>query len=85
MFDEIQKAHESVSTEEDLTGWERYLNSYPQGRFVPEARYRRALALARLGRGTEALSAFLWFADQPEGEYRREDALKWIRALSQEP
>ena len=85
MFEQARKAHDSVSIEEDLADWDRYLSSYPDGRFAPEARYRRALALARLGRGTEALSAFLWFTDNDEGGYRREEALKWIRALSQEP
>jgi len=85
MFEQVRKAHDSVPIEDDLAGWERYLSSYPDGRFAPEARYRRALALARLGRGTEALSAFLWFTDREEGGSRREDALRWIRALSQEP
>jgi len=85
LFDQIRKAHETVPVEEDLASWERYLSNYPDGRFAPEARYRKALALARLGRGTEALSAFLWFTDNDEGKYRREDALRWIRALSQEP
>jgi len=85
MFEQARKAHDSVSIEEDLADWERYLSRYPDGRFAPEARYRRALALARLGRGTEALSAFLWFTDNDEGGYRREEALRWIRALSQEP
>ncbi len=85
LFEQVRRAHDSVPLEDDLAGWERYLSNYPEGRFAPEARYRRALALARLGRSTEALSAFLWFTDREEGSSRREDALRWIRALSQEP
>jgi hypothetical protein len=84
LFEQARKAHDSVPVEDDLAGWERYLRAYPDGRFAPEARYRRALALARMGRNTQALSAFLWFTDREEGSSRREDALRWIRALSQE-
>jgi len=38
-----------------LAGWDRYLAAAPNGRFVPEARYNRAIALLRLDRRDEAI------------------------------
>jgi hypothetical protein len=84
LFEEVQRDHRSASSSEDLAGWQRYLAAYPEGRFAPEARYRRAEALARLGDENAALAAFLWFAHSPEGMSRREDALRWVRALTAE-
>ena len=44
------------------------------GRFAPEARYNRAIALARLGRSTEATAALHPFAEGLHGSYRQADA-----------
>jgi hypothetical protein len=46
-----------------------------------EARYNRAVALARLGRREEAMRALEPFAAGEYGEYRREDARRIIENL----
>ena len=65
-----------------LAAWDDYLRLYPRGTFVPEARYNRALCLARLRRFDEAARALLPFADGRFGGYRRAEAdrlLAWLR------
>jgi hypothetical protein len=64
-----------------LAAWDDYLRLYPRGAFVPEARYNRALCLARLRRFEEAERALLPFADGHLGGYRRAEAkqmLDWL-------
>lgn len=64
-----------------LAAWDRYLASAPRGRFAVEARYNRALCLARLGRAGEARSALEPFARGAFGGYRREEARALVDAL----
>ena len=65
-----------------LAAWDRYLAVAPNGRFAPEARYNRALALVRLGRHAEARSELAAFASGTYGSYRREDAKALLAALA---
>jgi hypothetical protein len=64
-----------------LAAWDRYLAAFPNGRFAPEARYNRALTLARLGRNDEAQAALRPFADGVYGDYHRADARALLGAL----
>jgi TolA-binding protein len=80
LFEEIRRAHSGP--QEALAGWERYLAAYPRGRFAPEARFGRAVALARLGRNAEASEAFLKFADGSEDGYRAAESVRWMYALA---
>jgi TolA-binding protein len=67
--------------ERALAAWDDYLRRYPRGAFVPEARYNRALCLARLRRFEEVERALLPFADGRLGGYRRTEAnqmLDWL-------
>ena len=57
-----------------LALWEAYLRDYPDGAFVPEARFNRALCLVRLGRHVEARAALRPFIDGAYGGYRRREA-----------
>jgi hypothetical protein len=70
-----------------LAAWNDYLAAYPDGTFAPEARYNRAICLARLGRRADAERALRPFAegryDARFGAYRRQEArllLDWLRA-----
>lgn len=64
-----------------LVAWDRYLAVAPSGRFSPEARYNRALALVRLGRTAEAKAELGAFASGTYGSYRRDDAKTLLDAL----
>ena len=80
-----QHAHRAHFVEKDpqkaLEGWNAYLEAHPKGRFAPEARYNRALSLARLGRRDEAKEALRPFADGAFGDYRQRDAKKLLDGL----
>ncbi len=81
----FQAAHRqhfgSASHDQTLAAWDTYLAAHPSGRYVPEARYNRAITLIRLGRRTEGRRALASFADAPEGSYRRHEARALIQAL----
>ena len=68
-----------------LAAWDDYLRLYPRGAFVPEARYNRALCLARLRRFDEAERALLPFADGRWGGYRRAEAARLLAWLRERP
>jgi TolA-binding protein len=81
----FRRAHEAHFAAHDwtsaLAGWDAYLAAYPHGRFVPEARYNRAIALVRLGRRDEARAALQPFADGTFGGYRQSEARQLLDAL----
>lgn len=64
-----------------IAAWDAYLRASPDGRFVPEARYNRALALVRLGRREEAERELDAFANGTYGTYRRDEARALLEAL----
>ncbi len=66
-----------------VAAWERYLAAAPRGRFAPEARYNRALALLRAGRREEGLRALAPFASAPAGSYRQAEAQRLLDAAGQ--
>ncbi|WP_394823658.1 tol-pal system YbgF family protein [Pendulispora albinea] len=65
-----------------LAGWDRYLATAPHGRFAPEARYNRAIALLRLDRRDEAIRELTPFAEGRYGGYRQSEARGLIEAMS---
>ena len=65
--------------------WDRYLAVAPNGSMSPEARYNRAIALARLGRKGEAATALEPFARGEYGGYRRTEAESLIEVLRPRP
>lgn len=80
-----REAHEAHFVAKDparaLAAWDAYLAAYPSGRFAPEARYNRALALIRLGRRDEGKTALRPFADGAYGDYRKREASRLLDAL----
>jgi tetratricopeptide (TPR) repeat protein len=66
-----------------VTAWERYMQSAPNGRFAPEARYNRAMALLRLGRKVEAETALRPFAEGAYGNYRKAEAAALLKQMSE--
>lgn len=71
--------HDFVSA---LRAWDAYLEAAPNGRFVLEARYNRALSLVRLGRTSEARDALAPFASGKFAGYRQEEARALLDALN---
>lgn len=67
-----------------IAAWDAYLSAAPQGRFAPEARYNRALALVRLGRHAEAKKELEAFSNGTFGEYRRAEARALLDALARD-
>jgi TolA-binding protein len=66
-----------------LTAWDEYLRAAPAGRLVVEARYNRAIALARLGRSVEAETALAPFArGEVSGGYRAREARELLEVLN---
>jgi hypothetical protein len=66
-----------------VVAWDAYLSAAPKGQFAPEARYNRALCLARLGRNAEASAALSPFAEAPLGGYRKQEASALRAALAE--
>lgn len=64
-----------------LDSWNDYLRRFPGGRFVPEARYNRAIDLLKLGRSAEARDALQPFADGVYESYRRDEARAILRSM----
>ena len=69
-----------------LAAWDAYLAEFPAGRFAVEARYNRAIVLARLHRIAEARAALAPFAaGAVEGGYRQREATELLDALEPQP
>lgn len=66
-----------------LAAYRAYVRDYPNGRFVPEARYNSALILVKLGRREDARRALTPFASGSYGPYRQARAAKLLEALEQ--
>ena len=65
--------------------WDRYLAAAPNGSLSPEARYNRAIDLARLGRKAEAAQALEPFARGDYGPYRQVEASALVKTLGAPP
>lgn len=74
--------HVSGAPSAAVAAWSDYLAAHPNGRFVPEARYSRAVDLLRAGRRGEAALALRPFAEAPPGGYRRADAQQLLRSIT---
>ncbi|MGH7435167.1 MAG: hypothetical protein ACRENE_05805 [Polyangiaceae bacterium] len=64
-----------------LAAWDAYLVRYPDGRFVPDARYNRAIDLVKLRRYSEARAALQPFADGAFGGYHSGDAQRLLATI----
>lgn len=69
---------------EAIRAYRVYLEQYPNGRFVPEARYNTALNLLRTGERARARELLEAFARGDYGGYRRERAGELLEALRAE-
>lgn len=83
----FRKAHELHFRGGDpaaaIAAWDKYLAFAPNGAFVLEARYNRALALIRVGRTAEAVTALRPYAEgkvMPQA-YRQSEATQLIELL----
>jgi hypothetical protein len=66
---------------EAIRAYDEYLLAYPNGRFVPEARYNSALDQIKLGNTAAAREALEPFAEGRYGNYRRKEARQLLDAL----
>lgn len=81
---EFRKAHDArfggaIDTAHEL--YSRYLERYPNGRFVPEARYNLALIHLRRGQVDDARRELQPFAEGRFGNYRQQQAQALMDAL----
>jgi hypothetical protein len=75
------KPNDPAAAKAAVAAWDGYLAKHPKGRFVPEAKYARAVALARAGNRDEAKEALRSFAEGEQGDYRRDDARELLDAM----
>ena len=88
MDPDYARAHRAQFVEHDyaaaLAAWDAYLSHSSTPAFALEARYNRAIALAELGRVSEARQAITPFAEGKYGGYRQESGARLLRALPPE-
>jgi hypothetical protein len=81
-----QLHHHGGDPQATLAAWDAYLAAEPEGRFVVDARYSRALILVVLHRYAEARVALAPFArGDVEAGYRQAEATQLIAALAGRP
>jgi TolA-binding protein len=69
---------------EAIQAYAEYLREYPNGRFVPEARYNGALDQIKLGNEAAARKALAPFAAGRLGGYRQKEARELLEALDRQ-
>ena len=74
--------HES-SPRATLRGWNEYIARFPQGRFLPEAQFNRAICLVRLGDIERAREVLLRLTAAGGSDHPKEQAEKLLARLGQ--
>jgi hypothetical protein len=69
---------------EAIQAYAEYLREFPNGRFVPEARYNGALDQIKLGNEAAARAALAPFAAGRLGGYRQKEARELLEALNRQ-
>jgi hypothetical protein len=82
-FRRAHELHVQSSPRAAIEAYGAYLGAYPQGRFVPEARYNTALDWIKLGDTAAARAALAPFANGTYGGYRQSEAKQLLEALPQ--
>jgi TolA-binding protein len=72
---------QSAQPRKAIAAYAAYLDAFPSGRFVPEARYNTALNWIKLGDKKRAREALRPFVSGRHGDYRREEAEQLLNAL----
>jgi TolA-binding protein len=65
-----------------VAAYAEYLNAYPHGRYVPEARYNTAVKLLKLGERGRARNLLESFARGDHGAYRQTEAKELLEAMA---
>lgn len=81
----FRQAHElhfqSDRPREAIAAYAAYLQAFPSGRFVPEARYNTALNYIKLGDKERARQELRPFANGRYGDYRKREAAQLLDAM----
>ncbi len=80
-YERAHRAHFSRSLTA-LALWDAYLQKYPSGKWQPEARYNRAIALLRAGDTRAAKGALEPFANGNYGTYRKDEARSLLKSIA---
>lgn len=80
-FRAAHELHVQGQSRAAIAAYEEYLQAYPQGRFVPEARYNSALDSIKVGDRDNARRWLEPFAAGAYGGYRRAEAQRLLEAL----
>ncbi len=81
-FEAAHHAHfHGADDDAALMAWDDYLARFPQGRFVPEALFNRAICLLRVGRAADARPALERLAAGVYGTAHQDDARALLERL----
>jgi hypothetical protein len=80
-FRRAHDLHFNGRARDAIEAYAEYLREYPEGRFVPEARYAMALDQIKLGHDDAAREALGPFAAGRYGSYRQKEARNLLEAL----